>query len=83
MEKVRRRSAGEGSQEKIRGRKFAREDLREKVYWRRVTGEGPLKKWDVAGKVGYRKRGLVGKVAGKVIVIPCEEKNNNSLIFID
>ena len=80
---VGKRSDGESSQEKVCERRFAREDPREKVYLRRVMGEGLLKKWDVAGKVGYRKRGPVGKVAGKVIVIPCEEKNNNSLIFID
>ena len=46
------------------------EGPREKVKWRRFARERPSKKV-------YEKR-----VAGKVALIPCEEKNN-SLIFID
>ena len=66
-EKVqRRRSVGEGLREKVRRRRSAGEGLSEKVRARRVAGEGLSKKVrgtkrDVTGKVGYRKRGPVGK----------------------
>ena len=81
-----RRSAGEGAQEKVCGRRFVGEGLREKVYRRRSTREhiGPLEK--VHGRSGCdRKTGWKGwleKLAGKLALIPCEEKNN-SLIFIN
>ena len=48
-------------------RRFAGEGPSKKVYWKRATREGPFGKREVAGKVA---------------LIPCEEKNN-SLIFID
>ena len=56
----------------------------DKVRRRRSAGEGRREKKDFAGKVGCQKIGPVGKgvVAGKVALIPCEEKSN-SLIFID
>ena len=77
-EKVhRRRSAGESPLEKVCWRRFVEEGPPEKVRGRRLVGEGPREKRDVVGKVGCRKRGLVGNVA----LIPCEEKNN-SVIFI-
>ena len=78
MEKVcRRRSAVEGS--------------REKVHERRAVGEGPLEKSAGEGLLGKRdvdgiglvgKRVVAGKEVGKGVLIPCEEKNN-SLIFIN
>ena len=63
---------------KVRGRRSAREISSEKVHRRRSAGEGPSEKRDVDG------RGPVGKrvMAGKMALIPCEEKNN-SLIFIN
>ena len=72
MEKVcQRRSAGEGLTKKFYKRRSTEEGSSEKVRRRRSAGEDPLDMRDVAGKV-----------AGKVTLIPCEEKNN-SLIFID
>ena len=57
--------------EKIRQRRSMGEGPREKVHWRRSTGEVLPK---VTKKVGCRKE--------ESDRIPCEEKNN-SLIFLD
>ena len=73
-----RRSAEEGPLEKVRRRRSAREIPSEKVHWRRSTREGPSEKRDIDGRGSVKK----WVVAGKVALIPCEEKNS-SLIFIN
>ena len=71
-----RRSVGESSLEKVCWRRVLEEDPLVKVRGRRL-GEGPREKRDVVGKEGYRKRGLVEKVA----LIPYEEKNNPMILI--
>ena len=85
----RRRSAGEGSREKVHRRRSTgegpSEKVRKRVRGRRFIGEGLSKK--VRGRGSIRKKGCrwkraSRKVAGKVALISCEEKNNY-LIFIN
>ena len=91
LEKVhRRKSMGEGLwdkvhmslQEKVHRRRSIGKGLLEKVHRRRSTGKGPSEKRDVDGRGPIGKRVVAGKVAKKVALIPCEEKNN-PLIFIN
>ena len=79
------RSAGEVPREKVCRRRSTGEfltgkDLWEKVFQRRSAESFPTKR----RSNGETRKGSVRKrvVAEKVILIPCEEKNN-SLIFID